>query len=284
MIEHIKDVLTQPTYEDRSWLKRLLARLRLMTYKYRALPTFLIIGAQKSGTTSLYRYLAKHPDIRANLVVKELSFFDEYHGRGLPWYQSHFPFKRKNKHYFEGTTHYLFNPLAPKRIKKVLPSIKVIALLRNPIDRAYSSYKHQVRAGREALSFEDAIELESKRLQGEKGRLILDPTYISYNYNHFSYLERGKYSDQIHNWLEHFPKEKMLILSSDDFFQDTSQSLNRIYNFLEVDPISVNIKKQYNTGNYKDSMNQSTRANLQKFYQSHNQELKKILGVDFHWD
>jgi len=283
-MSNIKEKLILPTYETRSWFKRLLARLRIATYEQRALPTFLIIGAQKAGTTSLYRYLAKHPDIKPNFVVKELSFFDEYYSRGFPWYKSHFPFKRQNKQYFEGTTHYLFNPLAPKRIKEVLPNIKVIAVLRNPIDRAYSSYKHQVRAERETLSFEEAIKAEPNRLRGEKERLLEDSSYISYNYNHFSYLERGKYSEQIQNWIKYFSKDQMLILSSDDFFQNTESSLNKVYDFLEVDPVQVNIKKQYNTGNYKDSMSIKTRANLQKYYRPYNEELQTLLKTNFDWD
>jgi len=282
-MKSIKQRFDLTTYEDRSWFKRFLARLRILTYTHRALPSFLIIGAQKAGTTSLYRYLAKHPNIKPNFVVKELSFFDEYYNRGLPWYKSHFPFKRQTKQYFEGTTHYLFNPLAPQRIKEVLPNVKVIALLRNPIDRAYSSYKHQVRAQRETLSFEEAIAAEVQRLAGEKERLLTEPDYISYNYNHFSYLERGKYSEQIQNWLTHFPREQMLILSSDGFFQDTEVSLNKIYNFLGIEPAKINIKKQYNTGNYKDAMPENTRTYLQQYYQPYNQELQKILGVDFHW-
>ncbi len=280
----IKEKFTLPTYENRSWLKRLLARLRLITHEHRALPTFLIVGAQKAGTTSLYRYLAKHPNIKPNFVVKELSFFDEYYDRGLPWYKSHFSFKRKNQHYFEGTTHYLFHPLAPKKIKEALPNIKVIALLRNPIDRAYSSYKHQVRAERESLSFEQAIEAESERLKGEKERLLADPSYVSHNYNHFSYLERGKYSDQIRNWLQYFPKEQMLILSSDEFFKNTQSSLEKIYGFLNIESVPVSIKKQYNTGNYKDSMHEDTRARLQEFYQPYNQELQTMLDTELHWD
>ncbi len=282
-MKNIREKFTLPTYENRSWIKRFLARFRIITHERRALPTFLIIGAQKAGTTSLYRYLAKHPDIKPNFVVKELSFFDEYYDRGIPWYKSHFPFKRKNKHYFEGTTHYLFNPLAPKRIKDVLPNVKIIALLRNPIDRAYSSYKHQVRAGRETLSFEEAIESEKKRLKGEKERLSNESSYFSYNYNHFSYLERGKYNEQIQNWLEYFPKEQMFILSSDEFFKNTESSLNKIYNFLEIKPSQVNIKKQYNTGDYKDSMPKETREKLSIFFEPYNIELKKLLKESLDW-
>jgi len=155
--------------------------------------------------------------------------------------------------------------------------------LRNPIDRAYSSYKHQVRAGRETLSFEEAIESEKKRLKGEKERLSNESSYFSYNYNHFSYLERGKYNEQIQNWLEYFPKEQMFILSSDEFFKNTESSLNKIYNFLEIKPSQVNIKKQYNTGDYKDSMPKETREKLSIFFEPYNIELKKLLKESLDW-
>jgi len=284
LIKKLQEKITQPTYEKRSFRKRALARYRMLTHENRALPDFMIIGTQKGGTTSLYRYLAKHPDINPNYVVKELSYFDEDYSRGKIWYRSNFPKKRAGKLYFEGTTHYLYNPLVPKRVKQMLPNVKVIALLRNPIDRAYSSYKHQVRAGRESLSFEDAIESESKRLSGEKDRLLADPSYISYNYNHFSYIERGKYIDQINNWLECFSKKQMLILSSEDFFQDTDDSLKQICNFLGVKHIKTNPKKKHNTGGYKDTMSADMRERLRLIFEPYNAKLQKFLDKDLHWD
>ncbi len=284
LIKKLQEKITQPTYEKRSFRKRALARYRMLTHENRALPDFMIIGTQKGGTTSLYRYLAKHPDINPNYVVKELSYFDEDYSRGKIWYRSNFPKKRSGKLYFEGTTHYLYNPLVPKRVKQMLPNVKVIALLRNPIDRAYSSYKHQVRAGRESLSFEDAIESESKRLSGEKDRLLADPSYISYNYNHFSYIERGKYIDQVNNWLECFSKKQMLILSSEDFFQDTDDSLKQICNFLGVKHIKTNPKKKHNTGGYKDTMSADMRERLRLIFEPYNAELQKFLDKDLHWD
>lgn len=212
----------RPSYEKRSLLKQGLARFRLLTHSNRALPDFMIIGAQKGGTTSLYKYLAKHPDIKANFVVKELGYFDKDYSRGDVWYRSNFPIRKKGRLYYEGTTHYLFNPLVPARVKKTIPNVKVIALLRNPIDRAYSSYKHQTHAGRETLSFEDAINAEAGRLAGEKEKLLSDSTYNRYNYNHFSYIERSKYAEQVENWLQFFSKDQMLILSSEEFFSDTA--------------------------------------------------------------
>jgi len=281
MIKSIKHKIALPTYESRSFRKRVPARYRMLTHENRALPDFMIIGTQKGGTTSLYKYLTKHPNIKSNYVVKELSFFDEYYSRGKIWYRSNFPKRKKGKLYFEGTTHYLYNPLVPKRVKQMLPNVKVIALLRDPIDRAYSSYKHQLRAGRETLNFENAIQAESERLNGEKEKLLSDPSYISYNYNHFSYVERGKYADQINNWLEHFSKEQMLVLSSEDFFKDTDNSLKQIYDFLGVEYIKTPIEKRHNTGNYKDTMSKEMREKLKLIFKPYNVKLQKLLGRDF---
>lgn len=275
--------LTLPTYENRSLLKRALTRYRLMTYTSRALPDFMIIGTQKGGTTSLYRYLAKHPDLKANYVVKELGYFDKYYARGIEWYRSNFPARTPNKLYFEGCTHYLYNPHAPQRIKDTLPTVKTIALLRNPTDRAFSYYKHQVRAGRETLSFEDALKAEPERLHGEREKVLSDPNYFSYNYKHFSYIERGKYDIQIQNWLNYFEKEQMLILSSEDFFNDPGAVLSQCLEFLEVPNTSIKDRKKHNSGNYNEKMAPETREQLHQLFQPHNENLYKMLGINFGW-
>ena len=282
--EHsLVEKLQSPTYENRSFFKRALARYRMLTFDNRALPDFMIIGTQKGGPTSLYRYLAKHPQLCPNYVVKELSFFDELYERGENWYRSNFPTVRPNHLYFEGCTHYLFNPLVPERVKKHIPDVKVIALLRNPIDRTFSSYKHQVRAGREDLSFEDAIKAEPERLNGELERMLSEPGYFSYNYNHFSYIERSKYDLQIQNWLKYFSIDNMLILSSEDFFSNPAQSIEQCFNFLKVKPIEINHKKKHNTGNYTDPINPETRERLQALFQLHNNNLYSIINKDLNW-
>lgn len=272
-----------PTYENRSLIKRGLARYRMLTFENRALPNFMIIGTQKGGTTSLYRYLEKHPQLSPNYVVKELSFFDELFDRGEDWYRSNFPTRKPNYLYFEGCTHYLFNPLVPERVKAHIPDVKVIALLRNPIERTFSSYKHQVRAGRENLSFEDAIEAEPGRLNGELERMLNEPKYFSYNYNHFSYIERSKYDAQIENWLRHFSIDNMLILSSEEFFSAPSQTIQKCLNFLNVKPMGINHRKKHNTGNYTDPINPETREKLQSIFEPHNSNLYSILNKNFNW-
>ena len=152
--------------------------LRATTYPLRLLPDFLIIGTQRGGTTSLYNYLVEHPGIGA-ASIKEVHFFDTPHFKqGLAWYRGHFPsafqryyVERSLKHGFvtgEASPYYLFHPHAPKRVAGLMPQMKLIVMLRNPVDRAYSHYHHEVAGGHEKLAtFEEAIACEDERLAGE---------------------------------------------------------------------------------------------------------------------
>jgi len=155
-------------------------------------PNYLIIGAAKCGTGSLYRYLIQHPEIKPALT-KEVRFFDKYYDKGTNWYRVSFPFKnflRRNYVTGEATPRYLDHPHAPKRVKEVIPNAKFIILLRNPIDRAYSMYNMRVGRKRENLSFEEAINQEKKRTEGEFQQMELDENYYSRAYFHHAYLDR----------------------------------------------------------------------------------------------
>src|SRR5436189_26280 len=121
----------------------------------RPLPDFLILGAQKAGTTALYAYLRWHPQVTGP-SFKEVSFFDRHYARGERWYRAHLPVRRRAV-VGEASPSYLFHPLAPERVARMLPEARLIALLRNPVDRAFSHYQHEVALGREQLSFEDAL-------------------------------------------------------------------------------------------------------------------------------
>ena len=141
--------------------------IRDLTAKKRILPSFIIIGAQRCGTTSLYDYLSHHPQIIPS-PVKELFYFDDYYTRPIEWYKSFFPTKKEQEKLErdlvasvitgEASPSYFFHPYAAKRIKETLPQIKLILVLRDPIERAYSHYTHIKRVNREPLSFEEAIE------------------------------------------------------------------------------------------------------------------------------
>jgi Sulfotransferase domain len=273
---------------------------RASTSWVRLMPDFMIIGAQKGGTTSLYNYLIAHPGI-APIYVKEPHFFDIYYDKGLTWYRSHFP-TRVRKYYAEhvqkldfitgeASPYYLFHPLAAQRVAKTLPDVKLILVLRNPADRAYSQYQHQRRQpGVEPLSFEEAIEREEERLAGEEEKLIGDPTYVSFNHRHYSYLARGRYIEQVMTWMKHYPREQFLILKSEDLYSEPSAILHETYQFLQVPPKATRDEKgnkeeyrQFNKASYS-IMKPETREQLVAYFRPYNARLYDYLERDFGWD
>jgi hypothetical protein len=159
----------------------------------RPLPDFLILGAQKAGTTALYAYLRWHPEITGP-SWKEVSYFDRHYRRGLSWYRGHFPIGAGDRLVGEASPGYLFHPLAPERVRATVPDAKLIALLRDPVDRALSHYHHEVALGREPLSFDEALEAEPERTRGEDERLVTEPGYFSHAWWDYTYLARGRYA------------------------------------------------------------------------------------------
>ena len=271
----------------------------LATSPIRLMPDFMIIGAQKGGTTSLYAYLVQHPNIFSALD-KEMHFFDVHFHKGVLWYRSHFP-TSIHKHYIENismqdfltgeaTPDYLFHPHAPKRIAAFLPYVKLIVLLRNPVERAYSGYFHEVHMGRETLSFEDAIASEEERTEEGRGKVAAGEIYESYNRGHFSYLARGIYVDQLQTWFSFFPREQILILKSEDLYAQPATIFRQTLAFLNV-PIfePKRLKKegyeQYNkTMEKPPAMDPALRKRLVEYYEPHNARLYKLLDRDFGWN
>src|SRR5436190_6086438 len=210
----------------------------------RPLPDFLIIGAQKAGTTALYAYLRRHPAI-AGPPWKEVSFFDRHYRRGAAWYRGNFP----NRLYLrrvharsdaqpvvgEASPSYIFHPFAAERVAALVPNVRLIALVRNPIDRALSHYHHEVALGREPLSFEDALAAEERRMQGELERMR-DASYFSHAWWNYTYVSRGLYANQLERWLEHFTRERLLIVPSDDLGERPGETYTRVLDFLGAPP------------------------------------------------
>ena len=267
-------------------------RLQFITWYLRGLPDFVIIGAQKSGTTSLYDFIIKHPTI-APAFRKEPSYFSVYYKYGEPWYRSMFP-TNISKYYFskktdkkllsgEASTAYLFWPTAPGRMKKILPNVKLIAILRNPVDRAYSHYHHTLRVNEESLSFEGAIELEEERCAGEKELLIKDPTFIPNHHIHHSYLARGVYADQLENWFRYYDREQFLILTTEEFCENPQLILDQVFKFLKVPSFQIKDLRNLNVGYYK-AMNKETRKFLIEYFKIHNERLSKLLQRNFNWN
>ncbi|MGI8784424.1 MAG: sulfotransferase domain-containing protein [Acidobacteriota bacterium] len=256
------------------------------------LPDFLIIGAQKSGTSSLYAYLIQHPGVRP-ATKKEVHYFDaRYSYRSVDWYRSFFPVSNPDlspagsgaTHQLAGeaTPYYMFHPCVPRRVAATLPDVKLLAILRNPVDRAYSHYHMAVRARRETLSFEDAIEAEAERLDGEVERLLADDRYRSRVHCFNSYLARGLYVDQLVRWATFFARERMLILTAADLRAAPAGTVRKALDFLELPHSEFDFAESYNTRQYPH-LNPATRDRLSKYFEPHNRRLYDFLGVDFGW-
>jgi Sulfotransferase domain len=261
---------------------------RLKTAPMRTLPDFLVIGAQKCGTTFLYQLLTQHPHVKP-AFHKEVHYFDLNFRRGVNWYRSHFPLQvRKNRNYTTGESspYYLFHPHAARRAKALLPEAKLIVLLRNPVDRAYSHYQHQLKRlmaeGRKAYMFEEAIEREKRILPIEVKKMLQDEYYVSLVHRNFSYLSRGIYVDQLLAWAKFFDRSQMLVVKSEDMWKSTLDSLRRVQAFLELPYWEPKTYKPIYTGEYTD-MDPAIRRQLNEYYQPHNRRLCEFLGVDLGW-
>jgi hypothetical protein len=264
---------------------------RYWTAARRPLPSFIIAGAQKAGTTSLFGYLAEHPQCAASLT-KEVHFFDRTFARGESWYRMHFPLSAaaeyapgsdRKRHTFESSPYYMFDPRVPERMRRLLPDVKIIFLLRNPASRAYSHYQHSRRRGREPLSFEGAIAAEDARLIGEHQRLLHEADYQSPAHQRYSYLARGLYVDQLRHWQSYFPAEQMLALQAERMFQQPEPVLHQVLDFLGLERWSPNRFGNRYAGSYSEPMATATREQLKQYFAPHNARLFELLGTRYDW-
>jgi hypothetical protein len=246
----------------------------------RPLPDFLILGAQKAGTTALYAYLRWHPEITGP-SFKEVSFFDRHYAKGERWYRAHMPVRRRSL-VGEASPSYLFHPLAPERVAGMLPGARLITLLRNPVDRAFSHYQHEVALGREPLSFEDAVDREDERMQGELERMLRDPSYFSLAWWNYTYIARGRYAEQLERWFAAFPREQLLVLFTEELSADTAATYRRVLDFLGVTARDLETYPRIFDRDYAD-MNPGTRARLHKEFENPNRRLASLLGRDLPW-
>jgi hypothetical protein len=261
------------------------AGIRRSSSRLRPLPDFLLIGAQRCGTTSLYRYLAAHPHVLPALD-KEVHFLSRHWTRGEGWYRAHFPLRARKAGRrspapltFEATPYYLFHPLAAARAAELVPEAKLLVLLRDPVTRAWSHYRHMVRLGLEPLSFQDAIEEEPVRLAGEVARLVSDPGYDAVRHRRYSYLARGAYAEQLQRWLGHFPPDRILVLRSEALFDEPARCYRAVLEFLGLPqwaPPSFPVHTKQSP--LPRGMPAETRRRLEEHFAPANRELEALLG------
>lgn len=259
---------------------------RTATAPLRALPDTLIIGAQKAGTTSLHNYLCQHPAIFPS-STKEAHFFDCHYEKGPLWYRRHFPFFWEHEgRIVEATTGYMFFEKVLPRIREVLAEVKLIAVLRDPVDRAFSHYQHARRGmGRhcatEHRSFEEAAEDDRARLEDGHllGRMNDQETYFCDRY--YSYLRRGIYAPQLERYFSVYGDEVMVVRSR-DLFNRTQDTVDKIFAHLGVSTWEVESTEKHNEGGYGEV--NPLRDELRGFYRAYNRELYDLLGVNAWWE
>lgn len=244
-------------------------------------PSVFIPGAQKGGTTSLYAWLVDHPKVE-RMVQKETYFFNDNNNyqRGLDWYLNHFEKAGEGQVTVDASANYLESAEAPSRIKTTFPKAKAIILLRNPVDRAFSHYRMNVAHGIEQLSFEEALAKEEERITSGEQRT--ESAGHNYAYQKLGYRSKGVYVMQLKYWLHAFDKERLLILDSQELFDDPETNYASVLTFLDLPPHQPGAFERRQMGK-PGEMNASTREELNAFYKPHNSALEQLLNRKFNW-
>lgn len=277
--KYISNLKTRHPGAFPEWAKEAYLSFRQVNANQRALPDFLVIGAQKSGSTSLFNYLGLHSAILPS-VQKEIFYFNRYFDRGENWYRRYFPrqgdLDKGGMITGEASTTYLCSPEAPGRTHALIPNVKLIAVLREPAARAVSHYYHRVRAGREKRPL-DIVFQEETLERWANGEAIAEADSV--------YLERGRYAAHIQNWLKSFPAEALLVLQSEQMFADVERVLRSVYDFLAIPNEPLVEKRIFNEGKRPQENREETviLEHLKSVYSDMNKELKMINNVGFNW-
>jgi hypothetical protein len=257
--------------------------LRFATYPVRHLPTTVIVGAQKAGTTQLYAYLVTHPRC-LEAAKKEVDYFSKHPERSVAWYKSRFPLAyrvaRNEGHVMEASPSYLPTPSALRMMREVLPKIRIIVLLRDPVARAFSHYQHRKTRHLEARSFADCVadEIKEAEFPAEFG-VALSPDAPAM----LGYVARGYYALQLELLLNLFPRNKILVIDSASLFKDTSGTCARVFDFMGLDEFEVQPTKIYNRGFYQEKIDPRVADALREHYRPYDALLTGLLEQRYSW-
>jgi Sulfotransferase domain len=263
-----------------------------LSHQVRMLPGFLIVGAQRCGTTSMYRTLSQHPAVLKPVLHKGVHYFDMSYTRSLGWYQAHFPLgahgRRVERHVgvpgitFESSPYYMFHPLAAERILRDLPEVKLLVLVRDPVERAYSAHAHELARGYESVPFEQALDMETTRLEGEAERISTEPGYLSMSHQHHAYLARGQYIQQLDRLERLFGRARIHVVDSGDFFTEPKSVYDPVLEFLRLPLCGYPAFERHNA-RPRAPMPKSLRAALQNHFNPYDERLAEWLGREPSW-
>jgi hypothetical protein len=250
-------------------------------------PDFLVIGTKRGGTTSLGRYLFSHPAVAQlfprQATPKGIRYVDEHPERSARWYRSHLatvvvrgPAIRPRKLAGEATANYLFHLEGAARAHAVAPDAKILVLVRDPVERAWSHWRERTRRGVETLSFDDALAAEDERL----AEAFADGGATAGN---VAYRAQGRYADLLPPWFERFGRDRVLVLVSEEFYADPAASYAEALAFLGLSGYSLGEYPAYNFREPTERMREETRAELRAFYEPENRRLEALLGRGLPW-
>jgi Sulfotransferase domain len=247
-------------------------------------PGYLIVGTKRGGTTSLAEWVYQHPEVAPCRNNKGTHYFDINYWRGPNWYFSRFEKPREGWSITgEASPYYMYHPAGPDRIGDALPDVRLIAVLRDPVERAWSQFRYETSRGHETETLERALDLEPVRLVGERERLLADPKYPGMAYRHNGYLERGHYVDQLERIYSRFPREQVLVLSSEAMFEDPQGQLRRVWQFLSLKDVELAHLEPRNANASRGDIPGEQRDRLTEYYRPYNARLYDLLGIEFGW-
>jgi hypothetical protein len=292
MRDRLKDLVPR---QARDRARDLLVRYGEHTSDRRPLPDFLLIGTKRGGTTSLWRYLIRHPLVPRLFPAwntKTSHYFEDTHARGEAWYRSHFPTVRQRaalerrhggpSRVGEAAPYYMFHPRAAGRVAALMPQVRLIVLLRDPVDRAWSHFKERRTEGREPLDFAAALAAEDTRTAGERDRLLADPGAVSAPYDWWSYRARGRYLEHLEPWLAAFDRSQLLIVASETLYADPAGTYATVLDFVGLPPYELPAYDVFND-RPGGGLDPAVRAELTAYYRPHNAALQDRLGMTFDW-
>jgi hypothetical protein len=262
------------------------------TGSLRVLPNLLLAGGQRCGTTSMYRALAQHPAVHKPLLHKGVHYFDTAYDQGEAWYRGHFPTRatvarlRRREGVepvvFESSPYYGFHPLAGARIAADIPGVRLLVLIRDPVERAYSAHAHELARGFETEPFERALALERSRLAGEEERLATDPRYVSHAHQHQAYVRRGEYVDLLRRLERLVGRDRLHVVDSHRFFTEPEPTFAAVTEFLGLRG-AAGVRFERHNARPRPALSDSIRDRLDSHFAPYDEQLAGWLGWQPSW-